>query len=95
MAQPNYFSRNASFLKAGNYADSTVSINNTLPNAQWFISKVERFVDADENNNAKITISNGNIVQFTFNALASWYDINDTPTQTTNLDEILDFFTAP
>lgn len=94
MTTPNRFARNGSFLIASTY-DADLGINKrfiSLPNGQWFIKDVVRFTNSDENEDANITISNGNITQFSFNALSAWLDINGIPVQTPNLDEILDFF---
>ena len=97
MTTPNRFARNASFLVLSTY-DSDEDINqrfDSLPNSSWSVRNVERFVNELENEDARITISNGNIEQFTFTASQIWIDIEGAPVQTTNLDEVLDFFTAP
>jgi len=97
MQTPNRFSRNASFLVISVY-DSVEDINqriDSLPNAQWSLRNVERFVNELDNEDARITISNGNIRQYTFAASQAWLDIEGTPLQTANLDEVLDFFMNP
>lgn len=97
MTTPNRFARNGSFLVASLYNPDTDidSRIGSLPNGQWFISEVDRFINSDEYEDATITISNGNISKFTFKALSIAIKVDGSFVTTTNLDEILDFFTLP
>lgn len=100
MRTPNYFKRDGSVLSWG-YLD--VDAETTEIDDFSDVSRVntpfERFEDVDGNGdpitNAKISLLVGNIRKAVFKALSIWIDVNGTPMQTTNLDEIIDFFTAP
>jgi len=96
MTTPNRFKRNSSFLILSSYDPDTDidSVIGSLPNGQWFIDGIEWFTNSNEDLDARITISSGNISKFTFTATKVAIYVNG-DFITTNANEILDFFMLP
>jgi hypothetical protein len=96
MAQPNYFRRNSANLEFGNYDSDTeiLEITGAFPTGDWCIKDVVRFDDGG-NTNAIMPFFLGGIRQFTVKAFSIWLEVEGTPLQSTNVDEILDFFMNP
>ena len=96
MTQPNYFKRNSANLEFGNFDPDTetITITGSFPTGDWCIKDIARFTDG-ESTNANLPFFLGGIRQFTVRAFSAWCDIDGTPLQSTNLDEILSFFLNP
>lgn len=100
MRTPNYFKRDGSVLSWGYFDVNAETIErDDFSDISRVNTPFERFEDVDGNGdpitNAYIQLWVGSLLRHTVKAFDLWIDVNGTPLQTTNLDEIIDFFFNP